>query len=484
MGCGCSNTTPFFQGYNTQYYSSNNCQSSGSGSCGTTDGIGYSGPNLNCSGVDNGDSLTVALQKMDTAICTNTGDYSTYNTYCLSPITTQQQFVEKISQYVCNLSTTVNTFIDTTFPAYQTTVTNEFNAINNPAITCSFAGVTSADNLISVLNKYCSAFGTLNTAISLSGVTWGSCFTVSPAPTTIAAGFNTLISQICQLKSEISSGGLPTFNNLDSCLSGGTANDSLVTTVNLLKTQVCSCPTFDINSLTWNCVTKPSEAGVTDLQDAFAALMAKVDTLSQEAITTYSGDFVVTSTNPDSACAGKSIALTTPIANNDRLVAATTSDTAPGTLQQKVTPGAGITLDFATTPGQMIINSTASGSTYQVKATSGDPNPGYLVSKLEGSSDNVSGLFLTILSDTTTNKAQVSGTIDLTVLVPAILSLVQNTPSLQASWCAINANCPSACPAPTNIQAIYTPGGTTTTTTSTSTTTTTSSTTTTTTTTV
>src|SRR5258708_1798727 len=65
----------------------------------------YSGPNLQCSGIVTNDALDIILQKIDPLLCSASGDYSGYNTYCLAPITTQKQFVESISNYVCTLNT-------------------------------------------------------------------------------------------------------------------------------------------------------------------------------------------------------------------------------------------------------------------------------------------------------------------------------------------------------------------------------------------
>jgi hypothetical protein len=467
MSCGCSNTTPFYQGFSTQFYSATNCQSSPSNTPVISDNVIYDGSNLTCSGINYQDSLTVALQKLDTAACAAMGDYSTYNTYCLAPITTQQQFVETISNYVCTLNSNYTTFSGTTFPAYQTSISAQLAAITNPGITCSIAGVTSADSLVTVLNKYCTSFSNFNTAISLSGVNWSQCFSVSTPPTTIAGAFSTVLNQICQVQSG-AGGGLPTFNNTSSCLSGGTTNDSLVTTINLIKTQLCTCPTFNINTLTWNCVTKPSGAGVTDLQDAFSALMAKVDSLSQQILTGFSGDFTITSTNPSSSCAGKSIALTTPATTSDRLVASTPSDTAPGTLQQKVTAGTNITLDYTTTPGQMIINSSGGGTnSYQVKVNSGDTAPGYLGVKVEGGTDPAGIVTITPSVDTVNQKVSFAGSLNIDNLITAILTELADNPAMQEAWCAANSNCPSSCPAPTNISVTYSSGLTTTTTTTT-----------------
>src|SRR5882724_5037872 len=105
----------------------------------------YTGAALTCSGIATNDSLDTILQKISPLLCAATGDYSSYNTYCLAPISTQQQFVESISNFVCTLNSSFVVFTETTFPAYQASVAASFSAINNPTITCASAGVISSD---------------------------------------------------------------------------------------------------------------------------------------------------------------------------------------------------------------------------------------------------------------------------------------------------------------------------------------------------
>src|ERR1041385_932057 len=189
---------------------------------------------------------------MDPLLCAATGDYSTYNTYCLAPINTQQEFVESISNFVCTLRDDLNTFTETTFPAYQATVTAALAAITSPVITCSSTSVTNTDTLVQVLTKYCTKFGAIDTALSLSTVTWNSCYTVSPTPTTIAAGFNVLIGQICTLKTAVEAAAvLPIFNNTGTCLPSPGASDTLTSTINKIITRLCQTGTLDLSTLTW-----------------------------------------------------------------------------------------------------------------------------------------------------------------------------------------------------------------------------------------
>lgn len=356
MPCeNCNNNSPFSTFSLQATYPTACVPSECSGQVFKTKCVYYSGANLSCSGINTNDSLELALQKIDTQICTITGDYSTYNTYCLAPITTQRQFVETISEFVCNTQTSLSTFTGTTFPAYQSTVNTRFTALEVPGITCSFASVTNTDTLQQILTKYCTAFTTLNNKFSLSGVNWSQCFTVVSNPTSIADAFSLLVDQICQVKA-MTSGSLPVFNNIGTCLPSPGSSDTLVSTINKIITKLCSLPTFNINSINWGYLTKPSSVD-NDLQSAFQTITTKVSDNSFNAVTGYSADFVVSATNPSDPTAGKTIALATPI-SQDRYVAATNGDSSPGVLQSKLYAGTGITLDYTTNAGKATIIST------------------------------------------------------------------------------------------------------------------------------
>lgn len=435
----------------------------------------YSGGNLTCSGINTKDSIEIALQKIDTLLCASAANYSTYNTYCLSsptPITTQQQFVEKISQYVCTNRSDYDTFVNTTFPAYQTSVSNQFTAINIPGTTsCSNVGINLGDTLQTILQKFSNSLCNIFTSdLDLSTVNWSQCFTVSPAPTTIVQGFNAVLSQICSIAA---SGGaaLPTFNNTGSCLPAPlTTSDSLVDTVNKIKTRLCESPTYDINALTWNCVAKPS-TDTTDLQSSISAILSKLDVLSQN-LPSFTSDFAVSATNPINACAGKTVALSSSIA--DRKVAATATDSTPGTLQDKLTSDTNLAWDFSdpTKAKITLIGSIGGSSDNKVKVDNTDSTPDFLSSKVENSPGNASGIALTFTVDSTNpnHKLQPQITVDPSVLFNFLLQELSEDDTLRATFCAAVAACPSPCTPPSNVSVLY--GGTSTTSTTTTSTTT------------
>lgn len=441
---------------------SNNC-----GCPDTNDCNKYNGPDLPCSGIETGDTYQDALAKLDQAVCTATGDYSTYNTFCLAPITTAQQFVEGISEFVCTLKDDFDTFTTTTFTDYQAVLDARFEAIETPAITCASAGITSGDDLAAIYTKYCTKFTEIDDAIDISSVTWDNCFSVVDTPTTIGAGFQLLADQICNLESllDLSGGDLPVFNNSTSCLPSPGSADSLVDTVNKIKSRLCESPTFDINALTWACVSKPSST-TTDLQSAFQAILDKLDSISQNMPTFDGGDFDVSNVDDGDLCLGKSIALAVP-SDQDKFVAINGSDGTPGYLANKLTAGTNITLDIISSPGEMIINSTGGSSTDdKVKSYSGDPSSGYLDAKIVGGVSNA-GVSVTTSTDTINNQIKVNVSVNVATLITSIISTIETDDDVKNAWCNLIATCPSPCAPPSNIEVTYSTETTTTSTTTT-----------------
>jgi hypothetical protein len=354
------------------------------------------------------------------------------------------------------LNDTVDTFINTTFVNYQTTITEQFGNITSPSITCGSASVTSADSMTVVLNKYCNKFAAIDTFNSLSGIVWNSCYTVSSTPTTLATAITTLLDQICQTKALAGAGSLPTFNNTGSCLSGGGASDSLVTTIGLIKTRLCLTNVFDATDITWGCLTS-----ATDLQDSMQSIVTEVGDIKQVLPTFNNTDFSVTATDPDDPCQGLTISLAVP-ATQDRFVAATASDSTPGTLQDKLIEGSGITLDFST-PTQVTISSDGTADDHKVAANFTDVSPGYLDDKVNGVADP-SGITIVTGYNSGTGKVDFTPSITGSTLVAFILEVIDNNAELKTQLCNLIASCPSPCTPPSNVQVVLTPTTTTTTT--------------------
>jgi len=431
----------------------------------------YTGPALNCSAIATNDALDIILQKIDPLLCAATGDYSTYNTYCLAPITTQKQFVETISNYVCTLNTTVTTFIGTTYVANQAILDGRLDALEVPGITCSSAGVVNTDTLQQVLTKYCTKFGTIDAAINPSGANWSSCYAVSPAPTTIVAGFNTLIAQICILKNLVETGtsSLPTFNNVGSCLPAPlTAADTLVDTVNKIKVRLCQTGTIDTTTLTFGCVSN-SVSGGQDLQGTLQNILTKVTQIAQSLPTEWSADFTVSNVDNGNLCLGKAIDLSTP-STQDRFVAATASDLSPGVLQDKLIPGTNVSLDYITSPGFVIINNTGGSGVgdHKVAVDSGDASPDYLGVKIV-TGGPVNGIQVTPSVDVVNDVVLLNVSVNLVTLFQSLIDVLSSNSELYANFCTAVAGCPSPCDAPSNVTVTYLSGTTSTTTTTTTT---------------
>jgi hypothetical protein len=433
----------------------------------------YTGPALSCSAIATNDNLQTILQKIDPLLCAATGDYSTYNTYCLAPITTQKQFVESISSFVCTLRDDYDTFVGTTYADQISSIESDLNSILSPALTCASAGVTSADGYATILTKYCTKFGQIDTAINPSGANWNQCYVVSPVPTTITNGFNTLISQICILKSIVDAniGIPPTFNNVGSCLPAPlTAADSLVDTINKIKTRLCQTGTIDTGSLSFGCVSN-TVSGTTDLQGTLQNILTKVTQIAQALPTVWSNDFVLSNTDPGNLCLGKTINLASAI-TPDRFVAATPSDMSPGTLQQKLIPGTNVVLDYITSPGYVVINSSAGTGVgdHKVAVDSSDTSPDYLGVKI-ATGGVVNGIQVIPTVDTINSVILLNISVNPNVLFQTLIDTLATDSTLYSNFCSAVAGCPSPCDAPSNVTVTYQSGGTTTSTTTTTTTT-------------
>lgn len=465
MCTNCNNDSGSVSVFDVQYiYNSNctNCNADCNGSVSDSKCVGYFGPNLSCSGIVTNDSLELALQKIDEKLCETAGDYSTYNIHCIpGPITTEASFVSAITLYTCNLNDAFEEFTETTYIAYQNTVDLRFDAIEVPGITCASASVTNTNTLNQILTKYCTKFGAIDAAISLVGVDWDQCFTVPTPPTTIAGGFNLVIDQICAINELVGDGAsLPTFNNVGSCLASPGASDSLVDTVNKIRTRLCLSPTFTNSGLVTSCVTLGSG---TDLQTLIQNMLAKLDAVIKASPTFDNGDFDVTNVDDDNLCLGKNITLATPL-NQDRYVASNDDDTSPGTLADKLEEGDNISLDFTTTPGKVIITSEGGDGDHTVAADSTDDEPDYLDEKIEGQEGN-NGVSVETSYNPTSKKVDIIPSLDMGVFFESFIEYLNDNPDQKTVFCQMMAECPSPCAQPENASAVYISGGITTTTT-------------------
>lgn len=444
------NSIPFASSpitFDVQYFMSTTCFQCETNGCSTTldsKCVFYTGPNLSCSGIETGDTVEESLQKIDAQICSAIGDYSNYQMNCLpawygQAITQESTFVNAITAYVCETQESLSAFVDTTFEAYKSTVSDMIEAVSDPTVTCASVGVTSLDSLETILTKYCTKFGQIDSALSISTVNWSQCLTVLSSPTTIAGAFSLVVDQICQVKA-LTGAALPTFNNLGTCLASPGSADSLVATIGKMITRLCLSPTYDGDNIQWGCAEEPADN--LSLEKALDSICASISTVTQTKPTFDGSDFIVTPTDPMDACAGVTVALAVPL-NQDRFVAATASDSSPSTLQGKCTAGTNITLDFLSTPGQMIISAASAVLDYKVKASSGDTTPDFLDQKLAGSSN--SGVTLSPIYNAINEQVDLTVNVNTSTLLDLLLDELVVGSDLYNKFCAKVALCPCNC---------------------------------------
>lgn len=468
MPCeGCNQSGNVILGY-SQLIGGGDCQCTNceSGSVVKTSCVYYGGPNLNNTGIETCDDLNTVLSKIDQALSATLGDYSTYNKYCLddtSAILNEQQFVEAISSYVCTLRSDFDTFVGTTYSGFVNSINSRVSSLEIPGVTCAIAGITDSDGINTIYAKICTTLTNLNSQFSLTGVDWSQEYPTSPAPVNLVQAFNVVIDQIGLVKdlAEQNTSTLPTFNNVGSCLPAPvTATDSLVDTVNKIKTRLCSTPTFDPNNIAFDCIVTG-----TTLEDSIQNIIAAVSTLSRAAINQVSSDFNLVPIDLGDSCQGYRLELSGSIA--DTKIALNSSDPNPGTFVDKFAAGVGVTFDYLSQPGKVVISSQAAVTEGIVKSDITDTAPAPLIDKLVASSQVVDGLSIEVTVDLATHKVVITPSLDLATLVSNQLDLIDSNSVLRAKFCELVRSCPSPCEAPSNVEVIY---GTTTTTTTTTTT--------------
>lgn len=201
--CGCEETP-------TPCVTTNYCTSESSAYC-----VRYSqGDALSCIGVTPSQNLRLSqiLKLMDTAICTisGSGDYSGYDVGCLSPVTTQQSWVEKISGQFCTLQTTVsnnyttllNMILAITDPNIGTSTNLSLSSICTEISGMAYVNGTTTLNqhLDKIRTALCSTYNLLQTRTDLSGNTWNTCIASTDK---VNVAIQRLVDLICVQQSQI-----------------------------------------------------------------------------------------------------------------------------------------------------------------------------------------------------------------------------------------------------------------------------------------
>lgn len=432
MACpDCYSNSPLI--FDIQSFVNSSCSDCIQQNCLPVKYLCYTGPDLPCSGIETGDTLEVALEKLDTQVCSALGDYSTYQFNCLpawlgDTITTEAEFVDAITAYACEIAENLLTVTSVTIPALEASVAGDIAAVSEPAITCAAAGVTSGDDLNTILAKYCIKFGELDTAIDITGVSWSNCL-ASSTPATIDEAFQLVEDQICEVYALASAAAvLPTFNNSANCLAGGVA-DTLVETIDAIITYTCSI--FDVGAINWYCL---DDNAATDLQGAFQALVIATNENLEQAITEVSADFVLELVNPLDPCEGMSLSLATPLVNNDRLVASDPADLNPGTLEDKILAGDNISLAIV---GEQL--EITAENDHLLLAGPGDATPGLLIDKVAGSTDM--GVTLTPSYNGVDELVDFTLDVNMETLATNLLIQIIGNPVLLAQFCEMVTTC-------------------------------------------
>lgn len=423
--CHCTCTTPTQTcGYCTS--SGGTCSPCGEDTIDSSKII-YSGPALPCIDLPTDTPVEEILQAMDTAICQATGaDYSAYDFACLlnpddSQITTQQQFVEAISEYVCNLEVTHDTFV-TEYNTFVTEITNLVTVSSVPGITTDCTGILITDTNAQAFVKLDAAICDIQEAINPSGADWESCgFTVGSEPQTITEGFAKILEYLCLVADGVPDAvTLPTFNNVGTCLPGTlTATDTLSSTVEKLKTKICELD-YSLGALNFGCVD-----GGSALEDVIQNILDRVNEYS---IYEFDPDyFIVENINDLFPCNGKTVSIDPT--GLDYKVASNGADITPGTLEDKLEEGDGIDLDYTTTPGKVIITCDFEGD-HKVMVNASDVAPDYLDTKIDGAADSTGAITLAADSNVGNDTVIITPTIDYAALMLEGLLEVQTNVTL------------------------------------------------------
>jgi hypothetical protein len=406
--------------------------------------IMYSGPNLENIDIDTNSTVQAILEAINTSIGTISGiDWSSFDYACLPDYTTVEQFAEGISTYICNLNTTLTTFIGTTYAADKAAMNTSITSIDEPGLTsCASVGVIDTDNTTAILTKILSNLCDVNETLELGGIDWNNCYTVSPIPTNIIDAFTVINEQICDLKNNPTEPTYPTFNNSTNCLEG-TTTDSLYDTIISITGILCSLPTFDIGDIAWTtCISNPNPGGGADITSALNKLVSILDPTYKARVVQFDpAIFDVTYSTPGNQCSGQVVTLQDDVEFTDRLVALDGTDTDPDYLLNKMTAGTLITFDTATSPGTVIINSSAEDN--KVKANAADTSSDYLINKIHGLPDSTSALSLVESYNAGTDKVDLTPTIDYAVLTQKILDTLSINADLLSQLCVLNCQCPS-----------------------------------------
>lgn len=364
------------------------------------------------------------FQKIDEVIGGISGaSYAGYNTFCLDPVTTPQEFVESISEFVCQLRDDVDAI--NISASTISTLTSTVSGITDPNLSlCSYIGTTTSSTLNEILVAISDKVCELHSSIDISSVDWDLAYTVLTPPTTIGGGFDEIIRQIVLLKDSVPSAvSLPTFNTVLSCLPTKTSNTPLSTVIPELIQKVCSTASFSPEGLFWGCIVPPSTPTLTD------TIQEIIDSISviKSASPLFNTDHFDIST---SGCVGTTVSIKDSVLASPMV--AVEDGATPGYLKDVLVEGNGIKLT-SPSANQIQVETVESG---KVKVSS-QGTAKYLNNSIQGGSSNG----LTISVQESGDKVVLTPQIDEAILADNLLSIISNNPTLMAKLCNMICQC-------------------------------------------
>lgn len=408
-----------------------------------------------------GMNLQTILQNINTAVNTlnpvpnySTFNYGPYYGYTLTDplggtITTITQFVEGTANGIGKVSSDLNTFTGTTYPADQTILSSAIVDLQIPGLAYSHTAgglsitISNTDNQLTVLTKLATAIGNTGDLLAAPGSTWS---TLSLSnPTNINSAFNSLIAYISGMNTTITGkqSSLGTFNATGI---GGGATDSPVTTINEIITYVQTLPSFNGASITTTCLGTIGNKiedwiqALTNVADNYITYYVSVDGTS------------LTDSGVAGDCSGRTFSVN-PTWQGLFKVNATSSDASPDSLDQKIVAGTNVTITPINSNTQLEISVPFTGQ-YKVKTNNSDPIPNYLSSKIVG---GLGEWGLNVAIEDINNVLNVNLYVnDPSTFVQNILNYIGSNPNLLSQLCTLNSQCSTnGCDLATNFTVTY-----------------------------
>lgn len=412
----------------------------------------YTGTNTTNVPITANQNLETILQHIDTAIGTSNSapNYTSFNLHCLRPtytITNTQQFAESITDFLCTFSANYTTFSGTTYPAAISTITTAINGLQDPALTYSPFSITNTDGIQTVYSKMFTGFTAISTSIDPYTANW-STLSITPSHSVVTT-WNNVISYVSGLATTVAGkqAALGTFDNSSNCLAGG-ATDSISTTVNLLRSYICTLTGYSSGSITWGCVSSSDT-----LTGALNNIISTLSSVATNYLSNVGTGLIRTTAG---ACGGYVASVDTTW-NGLYQVMVDDADSSPDYLVNKI-ESTDSSITISNTGTALNLSVATSPNSNKLKVNSGDTSPDYLANKvIAGSGSWGIGLNISVVNN---QLALSPNVISNTSMIQSFISAVADDPDLLSAFGvlvsqAINSN---TCAAPTALSVTITSG--------------------------